>query len=227
MQESIRPLAHIQFDTDRRQAVQKVRPQEGRNALAMMRIVYRWKLAVITRKNEELVRERNATQGSQESLLHHKAFIAYQRVRESSVLNLMLQPRESEPMIELRSRYVSSGHRDGTVDRLKDSLDQIRFSCAGTAVNEETPLFTRELQSQLLDITLPLPEDLDPWQDVGAGSVTMENGAVLVHSGSLATECSKDLPLSLSFLHIPVPVKERRPVNLRDRLLSFLGLFHS
>ena len=225
MQEGIRPLAHIQLDADGRQAVQEIRPQEGRDALAMMRIVYRWKLAVITRKNEELVRERNATQGSQESLLHHKAFIAYQRVRESSVLDLMLQTRESEtPMIELRSRYVSSGHRDGTVDRLKDSLDQIRLSCARTTVNQEPPLFTREVQSQLLDIALPFDEHFGEWEHVRPGSVTVQDGTVCVYSGSLATECSKDLPLSLSFLHIPVPVKERRPVNFRDRLLSFFGL---
>ena len=59
---------------------------------------------------------------------------------------------------------------------------------------------TRELQDELLDITLPLPEDRDVWTNVWGASVGhFENDAILVYRGDLAIEDAKDLPLATCF----------------------------
>ena len=147
------------------------------------------------------------------------------------MLELMLEPRQSEPMIELRSRHVSTRHSDDTVERLKDSLEQIRLSCARTTVNEETPLFTRELQSQLLDITFPLPEDRDLWHHVWSPTDEVEDGSVFVRGHRLAIEDAKEVPLSRAF-HREILGEEpgrgamhRLAATAHQKLLGLVHLF--
>ena len=136
----------------------------------------------------------------------------------------MTKPAQSDPAIELAGRYVSSGANDGTVQRLKDSLDQIRLPSSRRPPQQEAPLFTAELQNDLLDINLPLAQDDDVWQDVRTPTFAVQDGLVVLYSGGLALECPKHLPFSGSFLHTPVPCEERAPVNRFNRLLGFLGL---
>ena len=119
---------------------------------------------------------------------------------------------------------MSSGTNDGTVQRLKDSLDQIRLSCSRRSDEEKRFLFTDEIQNDLLNINLPLEEVGDLWEEVGTPSFTLEDGLVVLYSSSLAAQCPKHLALTGSFLHTPVPREERAPVNLFNRMLGFLGL---
>ena len=136
-----------------------------------------------------MVVERNAAYDVQEGIFHHEKFIKYQRAFEEAVLNPMLQPAQSPPAIELRTCNVSSRADDGVVQKLKDSLEQIRLSCARRAEEKKTPLLTRELQDELLDIvhpvdgaerlTIPLPEDRDVWQDVWTPAFEVQDDTVL------------------------------------------------
>ena len=140
----------------------------------------------------------------------------------------MFQPAQSDAhVIELAGRHVSAGTNDGTVQRLKDSLDQIRLSCSWRANQQEAPLFTDEIQNDLLNINLPLEEVGDLWEEVGTASVTLEDGLVVLYSGRLAPQCPKHLAFTGSDLHTPVPREKRAPVNLFNRMLGFLGLLTS
>ena len=169
----------------------------------MIKIIYRWKLAVITRKYHKVVVERNAAYDVQEGIFHHKKFVQYQRAFEEAVLNPMLQPAQSPPAIELRTCNVGASTNGGdvagravsnrTVQQLKDSLEQIRLSCARRAEEKKTPLLTRELQDKLLDIAIPLPEDRDVWQDVWTPAFEVQNDTVFVYRGNLAIKDSEDL----------------------------------
>ena len=143
---------------------------------------------------------------------------------KKTFLDPVLEPAQSDPGIELRRCHMSSRANDNVVQQLKDSLDQIRLSCSWRSHEEKGLLFTDEIQNDLLNINLPLEEVGDLWEEVGTASFTMEDGLVMLYSGRLAPQCPKHLALSGSFLHTPVPRKERAPVNLFDRMLGFLGL---
>ena len=75
-------------------------------------------------------------------------------------------------------------------------------------VQQEVPLFTGELQSQLLDIGFAFTENLDSWQHVrwGAGAL-VEEDAFLLLDGEFAVEHSENVPLPAC------PLYERRPVE--------------
>ena len=142
----------------------------------------------------------------------------------------MLQPRQSLPMIELRTRHMSPRADDGVVHKLKDSLEQIRLSCARRAEEQEGVLFTREIQDDLLDVTLPLAENSDVWQDVWTPALKLEDDAVLVLRGDFAIKDSKDLPLAGCFAQ--EPVAENRPgtvqrltTNLHEKVFGLFRLF--
>ena len=198
VQRRIRPLADLQMNMDRREAFHQVRINKSWNAFTMVRILYRWKLECITSKYEEVVRQGNARESIQEGIFDHKTFVRNQcRWVEETFLDGMFQPAQSDaPLIELRRCDVGPGTNDGTVQRLKDSLDQIRLSCSWRANQQEAPLFTDEIQNDLLNINLPLEEVGDLWEEVGAPSFTVQDGLVVLYSGSLAVQCPKHLPLS-------------------------------
>ena len=126
---------------------------------------------------------------------------------------------------------MSSGSHDRVVEKLKDSLDQIRLSCARRAKEEKGLLFTHEIQNQLLDVTLPLAEDRDVWTNVWGASVGhFENDAILVYRGDLAIEDAKDLPLATCFREQtprerkPVPTVQRLTRHVHQSLLGLLRL---
>ena len=48
----------------------------------MVKVIYRWKLCVITRKYHKVVVERNAAYDVQEGIFHHEKFVKYQRAFE-------------------------------------------------------------------------------------------------------------------------------------------------
>ena len=160
VERGVRPLADLQVNMDRSQALHQVRINKSWDALTMVRILNRWKLECITSKYEKVVRQGNARESVEEGIFNHKAFVRNQcRWVEETFLDRMFQPAQSDAhVIELAGRHVSSGANDGTVQRLKDSLDQIRLSCSWRANQQEAPLFTDEIQNDLLNIILPLEE---------------------------------------------------------------------
>ena len=140
-----------------------------------------------------MVIERNAAYDVQEGIFHHEKFVKYQRAFEKTILDPVLQPAQSLPMIELRTRHMSPRADDGVVHKLKDSLEQIRLSCAWRAEQEEGVLFTREIQDDLLDVTFSFTEDRDVWQDVWTPAFEVQNDTVFVYRGNLAIKDSEDL----------------------------------
>ena len=87
------------------------------------------------------------------------------------------------PLVRATYTDITSTTLNDTVQQLKDSLEQIRLSCARRAEEKKTPLLTRELQDKLLDIALPLPEDRDVWQDVWTPAFEVQDDAVFVYRG--------------------------------------------
>ena len=177
-----------------------------------------------------MVIERNAANDVQEGIFHHEKFVKYQRAFEKTVLDPVLQPAQSLPMIELRSRHMSPRADDGVVHKLKDSLEQIRLSCSWRAEEQEGALFTREIQDDLLDVTFSFTEDRDVWHDVWTPALQLEDDAVLVFRGGLAIEDSKHLPLSGAFAQEPVTEEspgsvQRLTTNFHEKFFGFFRLF--
>ena len=116
----------------------------------------------------------------------------------------MLQPRKCDPGIELATRNVRSGTASDVglpVSSFREQLEALAeepaLATSGRAVQHKVPLFTRELQSELLNITLPFTEDPDVWQKVwGATSLLLEEDTLFVLPGNLGEGVSKDTVLT-------------------------------
>ena len=137
MQPDVRALANIQFNTDGRDDFQEIARHERRHAITMIRVLYRWKLSVISRKYHKVVVERNLCQDVQEGIFHHEKFVKYQRAFGKTFLDPVLEPAQSDPGIELRRCHMSSRADDGVVQNLKDSLDQILGDAFRSAIREK------------------------------------------------------------------------------------------
>ena len=135
-----------------------------------------------------------------------------------SLLDAVLQPRECHAGIELAGADVSPGtashERPPLVilgQKLQALAEEERHSNSWGSQDRETPLFTRELQRQLLDIRFSLAEDLDVWQDLWAGTeVLLEDfgGAVLVFGGYLPLCPAENMSLASCCLQqVRNPVK--------------------
>ena len=133
MQRQVASLADVQLDPHWCDGFEQIARHERRDALIMIKVMYRWQLAVITRKYHKVVVERNAAYDVQEGIFHHEKFVKYQRAFEKTVLDPVLQPAQGLPMIELRTRHMSPRTDDGVVHKLKDSLEQIRLPCSWRA----------------------------------------------------------------------------------------------
>ena len=107
-------------------------------------------------------------------------------------------------LIELATRNVRSGAASDVwlpISSLREQLhalaEEPRFARARRAVQHEVPLFTCELQSELLNVTLPFTEDPDVWQKVwGATSLLLEEDALFVLPGHLGEGVSKGTALT-------------------------------
>ena len=117
----------------------------------------------------------------------------------------MFQTRESHAGVELAGRNVSPGRasddRPPLVvlgQQLQALAEEEALAYSWRSDQEETPLFTCELQRELLDIhSLSFADDLDVWQDVWAGTeLLVEEGALLVLSGHLPSDPAKHAPLA-------------------------------
>ena len=108
MQPDVRALTFVQFNTDGRDDFQEIARHERRDAITMIRVLYRWKLSVISRKYHKVIVERNLGDDVQKSIFHHPYFIKAQRAFEVPLLHTMLEPAQSDPCIELRSCHVGA-----------------------------------------------------------------------------------------------------------------------
>ena len=82
--------------------------------------------------------------------------------------------------------------------KLQALAEEEGFACSWGSCQDETPLFTSELQRELLNVhTLSLADDLDVWQEVWSGTeLLVEEGVLLVLSGHLPPNPSKHAPLT-------------------------------
>ena len=85
VQPEVRALTDIQFNTDGRDDFQEIARHEQRHAITMIRVLYRWKLSVISRKYHKVVVERNLCEDVQEGIFHHEKFVKYQRAFEKNL----------------------------------------------------------------------------------------------------------------------------------------------
>ena len=105
----------------------------------------------------------------------------------------MLQPGKCHAGIELTGADMSATaarhERPPLVvlgQKLQALAEEEGLSTSWGSQDSETPLFTRGLQSQLLDIRFSFTEDLDVWQDLWAGTEVLIDdfgGTVLVFGG--------------------------------------------
>ena len=144
----------------------------------------------------------------------------------------MLQTGKSLPEIELACRDVRSGAASDTLQLLQTTLHEMRLANAGCAVQQKVPLFTSELQSQLLDVGFAFTENLDSWQKVGWGSgALVEEDTFLLLDGGFAIEHPEHLAFPARTLHEAAAVEgqpltgavQRFARGLQQSALRFLG----
>ena len=159
-------------------------------------------LRVVTDKNHLGTSQGNLCNHVKQGNLAHKAFVKAQRALEVSFLDPVLETGQGFPGIELPTRHVRTGTASDTLQLLKTTTHEMRLADARWPVQQETPLFTRELQRQLLDVGFAFTENLDSWQKVGWGSgALVEQDAFLLLDWELAIENAKHLPLATGALY--------------------------
>ena len=107
----------------------------------------------------------------------------------------------------------------------------MRLSRSRCPIQEKYLFFTDEIQDCLLDITFPLAENDDVWQDVWCPTMhQVQDDTVLVHRGDFAIKDSKDLPLTGCFAQEPLAenrlgTMQRLTTNLHEKVFGFFRLF--
>ena len=188
-------------------------------------------LRVVTGKNHLSTSQRNLGNHVKQGNLAHKAFVKAQRALEVSFLDPVLETGQGFPGIELPTRNVRTGAAGHTLQLLQTTLHEMRLADTRWPVQEVTPLFTSELQSQLLDITFPLPEDRDLWHHVWSPTDQVEDDSVFVRGHCLAIEDAKEVPLSRAFHREILGEEPRRGAMHRlattahQKLLGLVHLF--
>ena len=146
-------------------------------------------LRVVTGKNHLSTSQRNLGNHVKQGNLAHKAFVKAQRALEVAFLDPMLQSGQGLPGVELACRNVRTGRASDTLQLLQTTTHEMRLADARRPVQQEVPLFTGELQRQLLDVGFAFSENLDSWQKVGWGSgALVEQDAFLLLDWELAIE---------------------------------------
>ena len=157
-----------------------------------------WQLSVIPRQADMGASQRHLGDHVQQRHLVHKAFVKAKRALEVSLLNPVLETGQGLAGLELPTRHVRTGAASDTLQLLKTTTHEMRLADARRPVQEEVPLFTSELQSQLLDVSFTFTENLDSWQKVGYGSgALVENDAFLLLDWELAIEDANISPSPL------------------------------
>ena len=82
VQPCIRALTDIQIDPNWCDGFHQIARHKCRHALTMVRILYRWKLAIISRKYHKTAIERTSAYDVQEEIFTQKSLVKYQRVFE-------------------------------------------------------------------------------------------------------------------------------------------------
>lgn len=211
MQAGVRALANCQFDANGGQFSHEIGIQERRGRDAMPEIADGRELRVVTGKNHLGTSQRNLGNHVKQGNLAHKAFVKAQRALEVSFLDPVLETGQGFPGIELPTRNVRTGTAGHTLQLLQTTLHEMRLADTRWPVQKETPLFTSELQGQLLDIGFVFTENLDSWEKVGWGPDTLvEDDAFLLLGGQGTGEDAKHFTLATGPLHKARTV-ERQP----------------
>ena len=100
--------------------------------------------------------QRELGQHIKERSFAHKHLVDTKRRLEETLLDPVLQARECFSGIELATRNVRPAGDRAARNQLKAPFCQSTFPTAWGSHETETPLFTSHIQSELLDIALPL-----------------------------------------------------------------------
>ena len=197
-----------------------------------MKIVLYWReLCIIARCEHKVFLERDFRQDIQKRNFAHEKLVNAKSAIEKAFLNPVLQPGQSFSGVELATRNVSSGTAGHTVQKLQASLRQMRLARAGWAEEEETPLFTSQIQRELFNVTLAFTENLDGWQKVGCDAALLLEDDFLLLGRESAIENAKHLTFPAGSLYETGDAEELMPYTrfvqrfARHIAQKFLGLF--
>ena len=221
VQRLIRAMTNIQFNHDRSEAFHEIGSHEVWWDMSVESVSDWGELTIISSKEHlDIPMKRNLGNNiEQRTFCHEKLVQAKRALQSSSLLNFMLQPRESNSVIELSGGHVSTtttcDKRPALVilrEQLEAFSEEGGFSSPRSAEEDEIALFTSQGQSEFSDVFLPFAENLDVWHELRrADEVLLEEGTLL-HCAHLAVSETKDRTLASTALDVnwPIPVETPR-----------------